>query len=69
MDSIIRFLVAALLGSCSPEPRCAEGRDLRAVARDHDAAWSAAFDGRPLTDRELIALADGQAVLECLAER
>jgi hypothetical protein len=59
--------VAVVLGSCSPEPRCAEGRDIDAVARDHDAAWSAAFDGRALTDRELIALADGQAVLECLA--
>jgi hypothetical protein len=67
--TIIRYLVAALLGSCSPEPRCAEGRDLDAVASDHEAAWSAAFDGRSLTDSELIALADGQAVLECLAER
>jgi hypothetical protein len=67
--TIIRIVVAVLLGSCSPEPRCVDGRDLHAVARDHEAAWSAAFDGRALTDRELIALADGQAVLECLAER
>jgi hypothetical protein len=65
--TILRYIVAVVLGSCSPEPRCAEGRDIDAVARDHDAAWSAAFDGRALTDRELIALADGQAVLECLA--
>jgi hypothetical protein len=70
MDSIIRIVVAVVLGSCSPasEPRtCAAGLDLDAVARDHEAAWSAAFDGRALTDRELIALADGQAVLDCLA--
>jgi hypothetical protein len=64
---IIRYIVAAVIGSCSPEPRCGDGLDLDAVARDHEAAWSAAFDGRPLTDSELVALADGQAVLECLA--
>ncbi len=70
MDSIIRVVVAVVLGSCSPapEPRtCADGLDLDVVVRDHEAAWSAAFDGRPLTDSELIALADGQDLLECLA--
>jgi hypothetical protein len=70
MDSVVRFIVAALIGSCSPaEPHtCTTGLDLDALARDHKAAWSAAFDGRPLLDSELIALADGQAVLECLAQ-
>jgi hypothetical protein len=69
--TIVRVALLVGLGSCvsvpskSP-PDCTIGFDLHTVARDHKAAWSAAFDGRPLTDRELLALADAQRVLECL---
>jgi hypothetical protein len=71
MTALARFILASILGvSCTttPEPRsCAYGMSLDAVARDHRAAWSGAFDGRPLDDSELLALADAQALLDCLA--
>jgi hypothetical protein len=71
MAALARLLLASILGvSCAttPEPRsCAYGMDLGIVARDHRAAWSGAFDGRPLDDSELLALADAQALLDCLA--
>jgi hypothetical protein len=67
-----RIVLLVGLGSCSSSatkpPDCTIGFDLHTIARDHKAAWSAAFDGRPLTDRELLALADTQRVLECLEE-
>ena len=70
----LRYVLAALLGgSCStadPEPRgCAYGIDLDALALEHRSAWSATFDGEPLDDAQLLALADAQAVIECLAKR
>jgi hypothetical protein len=65
----IRYVFAALLGvSCptGPEPRdCAYGLDLDVLA--HRSAWSATVDGEPLDDSQLLALADAQAVIECLA--
>lgn len=65
-------LVAGLLGECMPPTgpapsSCSAGLDLELVGRDHRAAWSAAFDGRPLTDAELVALGDAQALIDCLA--
>jgi hypothetical protein len=66
-----RYVFAALLGvSCSigPEPRdCAYGLDLDVLAHLHRSAWSATVDGEPLDDSQLLALADAQAVIECLA--
>lgn len=69
MGSIVRVIVAAIIGSCSPaeSSTCTTGIDLVVLARNHKAAWSGAFDGRKLLDSELSGLADGQAVLECLA--
>jgi hypothetical protein len=71
--TLVRIVLFVGLGSCSSpatkSPDCTIGFDLRAVTRDHETAWSAAFDGRPLTDRELIALADAQRVLECLEKQ
>jgi hypothetical protein len=65
---VVALCSCAAPPSASVEPRsCEHGLDVAAVARDHEAAWSAAFDGRPLTDRELLALADAQALLNCLA--
>jgi hypothetical protein len=68
--TLVRVVLLVGLGSCSSpatkSPDCTIGFDLHTVARDHESAWSAAFDGRPLTDRELLALADAQRVLECL---
>jgi hypothetical protein len=72
VKSTTLVLTLAVLTSCAslPDPRsCVRGLDLPTVARDHKAAWSAAFDGRPLTDRELLALADAQGVLDCLVEQ
>jgi len=44
---------------------CAD-RDLERLGRDHADAWQSAFDGRPLDDRELGALAEAQSLIECL---
>lgn len=63
--------VAALVWSAymlAPNPsarRCVE-RDIPTISAAHRDAWSAAFDRRGLTDRELAGLADAQAMLDCL---
>lgn len=77
-ESNTRVFIAFFVGVCvagvrcepasaSPPRSCQYGMNLDSVARDHRLAWSAAFDGRPLDDAELLALADAQALLDCLA--
>lgn len=62
VSSVVAWLVCVAL-ACSN--RCTE-RDLATIAAAHRDAWAAAFERRPLTDREFAGLADAQALLDCL---
>lgn len=78
LSNIAAAVLGAFLSTCAPaagvifvgtsEPRdCNYGFDLDRVARYHKSAWTAALDGTPLSDSELLSLADAQSILECLA--
>ena len=69
------FLFLVLTASCAnadaapvvrPACGCTEGLNMPKLAADHKRAWGKVFDGTPLDDTELQALADAQGLIECL---